>query len=127
MDGQEKKNQPEKEKLIQAETAETGRVSAAVFSSPCSLVDSPRCSVPSLLSLLCPSPPGEVHGVPGVRQGGGTRALRLHLLPVRLPERRRHRGKHLAQPVDQRRLDEPDAGECSNEGGGVRGAGHCTR
>lgn len=45
--------------------------------------------------------PGEVHGVPGVRQGSGTRALSLHLLPVRLPERRCHWSKHLAQPVDQ--------------------------
>lgn len=31
MDGQDKKKQPEKEKLIQAETAETGRVNAAFF------------------------------------------------------------------------------------------------
>lgn len=31
MDGQEKKKQPETEKLIQAETAETGRVNAAII------------------------------------------------------------------------------------------------
>lgn len=36
MDGQENKKNPEKEKLIQAETAETGRVNAAFFILLCS-------------------------------------------------------------------------------------------
>lgn len=50
--------------------------------------------------------PGERKGVPGVCQGSRTTAVSGHLLPVRLSERCRHRNKHLAQRVDQRRRDE---------------------
>lgn len=50
MDGQEKKKQPETEKLIQAETAETGRVNAVLFimyHCPVSLLCPPDCRVSS--------------------------------------------------------------------------------
>ena len=58
------------------------------------------------------SEPGKNKSVPGVRQGGGTAAVSRHLPAVRLSERRRNWSKHLAQPVDQRRLKKPDQGEC---------------
>lgn len=70
---------------------------------------------------------GEVQGVLGVHEGGRASSVAVHLLPVRLSERSRHRSQLLAERMDERRTAEPNAGEGGDEGGGVRSAGHFTR